>query len=1103
MTFRRVMLVVLPLLGAIFIFTVLAWIYRDWEFSLMTRPAVETQNEQPLKPGAAQLPLPGGIGINVNIDVDLIRRDRDGNMEMRFMADRIDHQAADSSDIERPRIQYFTRAGEIITLVADHGHVVTRGRLTNLADIESGVLWGHVVMTDDRRSPDDTSDDILVNFDDLKFSNETFELATDGPVVLAGLEMQLTARKMRMTLDPKTRRVKTMTFAEDIRVTMETGDRLRLGLGPTNEPAAPAPASPRAAPGAGAPAAKTAAADAETGDVWRIDLMGKVDARQMDQRLLCDSLSLYTGAGRPAAADMSADTKGKAAPPQAAAGKSSPKASASKQRAKSRSEQPAGSAAAEAKFLQPGAPPPMVIVAQGPLIITPVAPADRTALGDKRYQFEARGSPALVEDGQTRIVGAEVHYNTRDGSGSVIGKDVPILVEQPGRLRLTGGRLDFNRIEATAAIQGEGQLQAQVQPAELPGTGRAARPAAEVAAAPAEPSTLDATWTRGMRLKFYRLPSGTQAGMGEIQTAVFLGQAVVRERDGILKGDELAIDFFKPLPGRGQAVQRLQGRGDVYIKNQPPEAKDAAAGAPKAAAGDITCQNLDMSFVRDEKSGDTQPKHLKASGAVAINEPPTSKIRAEDLTVDFAPSEKGGVEPRFLEAVGNVWIDREDLHAEGDHVRRDLASGKLLLEGRPAKAARGGSRIEGPYINFSQADGIATVRGAGLLEMPATTDLRGRPRTKAEPMLVRWTSGMRYEDKRNFAQFDGGVVAVTSTSRVVSERLWVYFADRPAKPAEAAGPAAPLAAPVGAPAAKAAAKSKPKVDVGEMQQFVGNKALVRVYAEKNVLAVDQQLLPDKTLKHQMEIVGDNLTYVEDNRKAYMRGPGRLRILAHEKPRAGEEEKGGLALNAVDAALKGNLPEGYARTDIAWTDSMAYDGAADRAYFKGGVDTTYAGRGSPGAGETTARRITVTQIQSNDLQVVFSEKPPAAPATGQPQTPGAAVSQADAPREERMALEKLVADGNVRLAVDDRRGTAERLIYQRNPEILRLYRGQDDWARLWQENEASQEFGEIVARTISYVPSTGRVDVEDQRDLIVSPKPKPAATPVKPAAKNPG
>jgi hypothetical protein len=90
----------------------------------------------------------------------------------------------------------------------------------------------------------------------------------------------------------------------------------------------------------------------------------------------------------------------------------------------------------------------------------------------------------------------------------------------------------------------------------------------------------------------------------------------------------------------------------------------------------------------------------------------------------------------------------------------------------------------------------------------------------------------------------------------------------------------------------------------------------------------------------------------------------------------------------------------------------------------------------------------------------------------------------------MAVEKLVADGDVLLWVDDRRGSAERLIYQRDPELIRLYRGTEDWARLWQANEASQEFGEIVARVITYEPATGRVEVVDQQAITVSPKPRP-------------
>ncbi|MGB2782066.1 MAG: hypothetical protein WBD63_11370, partial [Phycisphaerae bacterium] len=109
-----------------------------------------------------------------------------------------------------------------------------------------------------------------------------------------------------------------------------------------------------------------------------------------------------------------------------------------------------------------------------------------------------------------------------------------------------------------------------------------------------------------------------------------------------------------------------------------------------------------------------------------------------------------------------------------------------------------------------------------------------------------------------------------------------------------------------------------------------------------------------------------------------------------------------------------------------------------------------------------------------LQVAFSERAPS-------------VSGAAAPREERMGVEKMSADGGVQLWVDDRRGSARRLMYQRQPELLRLYSGPDQWARLWQANEALQEFGEVKARVITYYPSSKRVDMVDQQEMVVTPR----------------
>lgn len=125
---------------------------------------------------------------------------------------------------------------------------------------------------------------------------------------------------------------------------------------------------------------------------------------------------------------------------------------------------------------------------------------------------------------------------------------------------------------------------------------------------------------------------------------------------------------------------------------------------------------------------------------------------------------------------------------------------------------------------------------------------------------------------------------------------------------------------------------------------------------------------------------------------------------------------------------------------------------------------------------TRTRATDTRVRSADLQVVFVERKPEA---GAPKTTGAEASP-----EEGMTIDKLIADGGVRLWVDDRRGSGKRLIYYREPEMVRLFRGPDAYAMLWQENEAMQQYGQIEAGTITFIPSTGDVEVKDQKEIII-------------------
>ncbi|MGB2966381.1 MAG: hypothetical protein WBD14_03085, partial [Phycisphaerae bacterium] len=247
MTFRRVMLIVLPFLAAVFVYMLLRHLYGTWLESFTT-PGPEIPAEGLRESaGGEEMELAPGSFHGDSFNVNLVRKDRDGRIEMRFLADVVIHRRKDTCDITRPRIQFFTRSGEVITLSADYATAVTDGPLTDIANIKSGRLWGNVVLAHDRGTYDETSDDILVGMEELTFDDEMYELATDGAVVLASEDMDLTARKMRILLDRKTRRIDTMTFYEDILILLEPGDRLQMGLGKRpGTPAAPEPVEPPA-----------------------------------------------------------------------------------------------------------------------------------------------------------------------------------------------------------------------------------------------------------------------------------------------------------------------------------------------------------------------------------------------------------------------------------------------------------------------------------------------------------------------------------------------------------------------------------------------------------------------------------------------------------------------------------------------------------------------------------------------------------------------------------------------------------------------------------------------------------------------------------------
>jgi len=1190
----------LPLLGIVLAFVVARHFMLDFYASM--EPVLPQEGKTTDVTGGEGALTSKQFTHRVTEKLDLLQKDRTGRVTMRFYADKIVHRSDNASEITGLRLQHFTKAGEVITLVGNEATIYrTGGESLSIENIESGTIRGNVLLSHDRGTPDDRSDDVFVTVQDLKFDNETYEMRTDGPVIMAAPEMDLTARKMLLVLDKNTGRVNTMTFFEDIVISLETGNRLQMSVfgGPLSGPGAP-PEAPLQGPVASAPTAPAAAAKAPAASppkkgpaatpaanapgryIWEIDLAGDVDARQMDYRLSCDRLKLYSETAGPAA------EAGNKPPSEMPEGQPKPAAPGP---AKEAAGAGAGGAPKAGKPAEPDiikqeneeALPPLVVLANGPLIITPVDPADTQAMA-ARYDVTATGRPAVVLDRELRIEGSQVTYNTKTGGGSVVGTDGPMLLDQPGRMHLDGDRLDFDRGRGTAKVTGRGNLHARLDTQGLTGVGPV--PPEQSPETPAEggQGTLEATWERGMDLVLVTPAPGQAGGPTEIRRAEFHGQAVVKEREQVLRGDDLAIDFFpaetseyalampriaegagaakilqwtvdegrrvvagdllavveapiaSPGPGGAptqaparaelhsirdshvleirkhtgdvvqpgeiiailaskgnQAVERLVGHGDVFIENKapaapghsPPGAERSPAANPddrRSQVGDITCQDLDVRFARQPMGG-SEPAELKAKGHVTINDP-QGKVQAEDLAVQFTRNKDGRLDIGATEARGKVAIDRGDLHAAGEYVNRDPAGGVLILEGGPAVAARQDRRIVGERIEFRQAEGKARVTGKGELRIPATTDLRGRPRSGSDPLEIRWTRGMVYDEGKNFALFDGNVAANTGGSRLDAEKLWIYFKDRPPqtvadRPADShtasSAGVSDLAAGVSGSAARGTGETSAP-GPNEVDRLLGEKAIERVLAEKNVHTVDQQVDEDGALRFRFELTGENLTYLEANRKAYMRDPGMLRILARERPAKGRKPPPGLQPNTPSATVwQGALPDGYARTQVSWAESMAYDGATGRAYFSGDAEAVHVGRGLAEGGAAPSDNPSHMRLRSGDLQVVFRQDQSAGP------------TDKTAP-EERMALEQLVADKGTQLWFNERCGSGYRLIYQRDPELVRIFSGPTGYARLWQEDEAKQEYGLVVGRTITYHPSSGHIEVVDQKVITGSPKP---------------
>lgn len=134
---------------------------------------------------------------------------------------------------------------------------------------------------------------------------------------------------------------------------------------------------------------------------------------------------------------------------------------------------------------------------------------------------------------------------------------------------------------------------------------------------------------------------------------------------------------------------------------------------------------------------------------------------------------------------GNVRVRQE--HSEsGDslrvvgeqlHVKNHSDAEQVLhVLGRPASIRERGLHIEGPEIHFDRARNLASVHGAGMLELPVTRTPGGRVLQEPQKLDVWWKEKMRFDGQ--LAHFFGDVRSVMDDSRMDCQEMKVFLEER-------------------------------------------------------------------------------------------------------------------------------------------------------------------------------------------------------------------------------------------------------------------------------------------------------------------------------------
>ena len=768
---------------------------------------------------------------------------------------------------------------------------------------------------------------------------------------------------------------------------------------------------------------------------------------------------------------------------------------------------PGGANVAAWPSLTPHGPDDTIIKWRGQLTVVPVDPDSAEAAeldGPQDVVLTLVGEPVrIIADGDELIVrAATVGYQT--GSGrvrlSAFGQ-TPLIVSRSMGAVIEAPKLVIDQARAEGVISGPGTVRAHDEGRFAAVVGPDGRPKRL-------PPGTQIQWSEALDLRFHRRAESSASERGDLRIAalrdaVFRGEVKLRHPSLSLDADSLTIDLSEPEDGR-QTINDILAAGHVVVETlaqsdepamkvrcdwltlhldrlpddsmQPTrfEARGgdqepliAWYGAMKLSAGKM---NVALHRAPDDEAPGRarRAKAAQQQGAPpAVSDARLDQIATSLETGDepelepvpgFMPptgpvvrkrdalDDQFNVAPRLFVAEQDVRIEVQDEDAliEADRVVADVPAGRLELYGtasRLARIERPDGVLRGQYVVLTKDSETARVIGPGramYFQQPRPVLAAAKNSRNDQPppatLDVSWRDSMQFDNIAGLAQFVGGVdvrsTLENDTFNLTTQDLRIVFMDVPAP--EGSARRRPLSR---APAAGNAPLGK----------FTDARRAVKSLEARGDMVflaetwVDQ---PGGELATSVQLMGPNLHFLELTEQVKVNGPGSMVLLDRrsptDRPRGGQDGSPSM----VSFAGRGN-------TLFEWSGDLTLDANKNDMLIRDEVKMTHMSQDTDEVLIMNCRRFLADLEATGGLKVWLGQNMP------------------------KPAVEKIRADGDVRLLKGETRIATDHLLYTGANELVRLD-ADDGWStQISTENTLS-----MSGRAILWYLKTGRFEVMD-------------------------